>query len=117
MPIFQRLTGLKRGFKTFLYILKTFSYAGPPARQGTLSGIVKERKTDDIPKTQLRLRLEWTTAMCAGCCWEVRWRVLARRGHARHPCRCPPSGHLTSSMQAPAAHTNAPLTACTRGTD
>src|SRR5215470_19026457 len=98
MPIFQRLTGLKRGFKTFLYILKTFSYAGPPARQGTLSGIVKERKTDDIPKTQLRLRLEWTTAMCAGCCWEVRWRVLARRGHARHPCRCRPSGHLTGRV-------------------
>jgi hypothetical protein len=29
-------------------------------------------------------------AICAGCCWEVRWHVSARRGHARHHTQTSP---------------------------
>src|SRR5215831_17052502 len=34
--------------------------------------------------------LEWTMAICAGCCWEVRWHVSARHGHARHHTQTSP---------------------------
>jgi hypothetical protein len=34
--------------------------------------------------------LEWTMIVCAGCCWEVRRRVLARRGHARQHTQTSP---------------------------
>jgi hypothetical protein len=82
-----------------IYILKTFSYAGPPARQATLLGIVRERKTDHISKIQLPpsgSRGPWPGVPAAA------WRSdgACRRGvvmhvttHRRHPGR-----HPTSSM-------------------